>query len=333
MWLVIACGVIVCSYLIWLASDWIGRGAEIIGHGWNPGVRGATISAVSSSLPELFVTLMFLNILHDEEGFLGGLATMTGSAIFNILLIPGAMGVVALMAQKHRKGEVSRRVVLRDGTWLVFVQLVLLVFLNLGRFGIVESSMLLALYCGYVFSLFHTNKKRGTMPFKSHRQTFAKQVFRLVIAGVVVLGVSCYFLVEGCVLLSEMAGWGLAATALIVAAAATSLPDTFISIREAMGGSPVEGVSNAFGSNIFDLCVALGLPVFLYTVVNGPVELSVQLQHSLIQLWYCMIGLTVTAIVVLALGRSLTWLGSISLLAMYVGFVVSVLAGLWGHIG
>ena len=329
----IVCGVLVCSWLIWLASEWIGRGAEIIGHGWNPGVRGATISAVSSSLPELFVTLMFLNILHDETGFLGGLATMTGSAIFNILLIPGAMGIVALVAQRKKKSDVSRKVVLRDGTWLLFVQLVLLGFLQLGSFGMLESLVLLALYGGYVFTLFHNNRRAGKLPFRSHRQSFAKQVRRLVVVGILVLGVSCYFLVEGCVKLSEMAGWGIAATALIVAAAATSLPDTFISLRDAMSGSPVEGVSNAFGSNIFDLCVALGLPVFIYSAMHGSVQLSAELQDSLTQLWCCMIGLTVFAVIVLALGKRLTWFGSISLLAMYVGFVTTVFLGFWRHVG
>ena len=170
------------------------------------------------------------------------------------------------------------------------------------------------------------------MPFRSHRQSFATQIRRLVVAGIVVLGVSCYFLVEGCVMLSEMAGWGLAATALIVAAAATSLPDTFISIRDAMNGSPVEGVSNAFGSNIFDLCVALGLPVLLYAAFHGPVLLSFELRDSLIQLWCCMIGMTFFAIVVLVMGRRLTWLGSLSLLAMYLAFVASVFVGIWSHI-
>ena len=333
MSVMIVCGVIFCSWLIWLASEWIGRGAEIIGHGWNPGVRGATISAVSSSLPELFVTLMFLNILHDEKGFLGGLATMTGSAIFNILLIPGAMGIVALLAKKGNKSNVSRGVVVRDGTWLLFIQMVLLGFLQMGSFGMVESSVLLVFYGAYVFSLFYKRRKKGKLPFRSHRQLFAKQVRQLVIAGILLLGVSCYFLVEGCVRLSELAGWGLAATALIVAAAATSLPDTFISLRDAMSGSPDEGVSNAFGSNIFDLCVALGLPVFIYSAIHGPVQLSAELQASLTQLWYCMIGLTVCAVVILGLGRRLTWFSSLSMLAIYAGFVSSVLAGLWGHIG
>ena len=325
-------GVLLCSWLIWLASEWIGRGAEIIGHGWNSGVRGATISAVSSSLPELFVALMFLNILGDESGFLGGLATMTGSAIFNILLIPGAMGIVALLGKKAKKSEVSRRVVLRDGMWLLSIQILLLGIISLGSFGLKESLLLLAVYGCYVYSLFRSNRKE-VAPFQSHRQSIGKQLWRLVAVGITLLGVSCYFLVEGCVRISELADWSLAATALIVAAAATSLPDTFISIRDAMGNAPVEGVSNAFGSNIFDLCVALGLPVMVYTLTHGEILLSEELQSSLTQLWLCMMALTVFAVGTLAMGKRLTWAGSAALLTGYIGFVASVLMGVWSHVG
>ena len=255
---------------------------------------------------------------------------MTGSAIFNILLIPGVMGIVALLSSKTKNGEVSKRVLLRDGGWLLGVQILIWGFLYNGRFGGVESVVLLAIYTGYVYSLFRLNRHHPR-PYKTHRKGVGAKINRLLAMGIVVLGVSCYFLVEGCVKLSETAGWGIAATALIVAAAATSLPDTLISVRDAVGGNHVEGVSNAFGSNIFDLCVALGLPVGLYVVANGPIEFSGPLQENLIQLWMCMIGLTLFAIGTLSLGKRLTWAGSAALLMAYLGFVVSVLMGVWGE--
>ena len=35
-----------------------------------------------------------------------------------------------------------------------------------------------------------------------------------------------------------------------------------------------DAVANAVGSNIFDLCLCLGFPVFLYVLLNGPIEMS-----------------------------------------------------------
>ena len=260
-------GIALTSWLIWLSSEWISRGAEYLGRGWNPGIRGATISAISSSLPELFVALIFLNVLSDVEGFVGGLSTMTGSAIFNILLIPSLMGFVALTAKKTKKSDVSARVVLRDGSWLLGAQLIILGLLWRGVFGVIEAAILLLYYALYMRRLVTSNKGRDSDVLKSRE--FQLKVFRMIGFGVLVLGVSCFALVEGCVRISELAGWSLSATALIVAAAATSLPDTFISLRDCIKGASVEGVSNAIGSNIFDLCVALGLPVLMYALIYG----------------------------------------------------------------
>ena len=62
--------------------------------------------------------------------------------------------------------------------------------------------------------------------------------------------------------------------AVILASAATSVPDTIISIRDAQNGNYNDAISNALGSNIFDVCFALGLPLFLYCIIYGPITMS-----------------------------------------------------------
>ena len=54
-------------------------------------------------------------------------------------------------------------------------------------------------------------------------------------------------------------------TAVVLGTAATSVPDTILSYKDAMKGDYDDAVANAVGSNIFDICVALGLPLALYT--------------------------------------------------------------------
>lgn len=327
MILVLLFVIVLTSLLIWKASEWISRGAEYIGRGWSPGVRGATISAISSSLPELFVALVFLGSLRDSAGFVGGLSTMTGSAIFNILLIPALMGAIALSANTMKNSSIERKVVLRDGAWLLAVQSMLYVFLVRGSFGFLEALVLLGLYGLYLWRLIRNNRSRSTQIYSP--KGIGAKVWRMVVSGVVVLGGACFILVEGCVRLSEIAGWSIASTALIVAAAATSLPDTFISIRDVMKGAPVEGVSNAIGSNIFDLCVALGLPILIYSVTHGTIQLSEAHQTQMLSLWKLMMGITFVATLVLYLGKRLTWVGTVIFFAIYLGFVSSVVMGMW----
>ena len=61
-----------------------------------------------------------------------------------------------------------------------------------------------------------------------------------------------------------------------VLAVGTSMADCLTSIAVAREGQGNMAVSNAFGSNIFDILVALGLPWLLETVISGGRDVSVQ---------------------------------------------------------
>ena len=77
-----------CGYVIWRAGDTFLEGSNYIGRNLRDGVKGATINAVASSMPELFIALFFLFYLKDVIGFSGGLGTSFGSVLFNSLIIP-----------------------------------------------------------------------------------------------------------------------------------------------------------------------------------------------------------------------------------------------------
>ena len=75
--------------------------------------------------------------------------------------------------------------------------------------------------------------------------------------------------------------------ALNLASAASSFPDTIISIKDAKKGNYDDAISNALGSNIFDVCFALGFPLFIFTLINGPIVMSediIDLSLSLIHI-------------------------------------------------
>ena len=80
--------IILCCIVIWKASDGFEASSEYLGRNLSEGVRGATINAIASSMPELFTTIFFLIFLKDTEGFSGGIGTTAGSAIFNGMIIP-----------------------------------------------------------------------------------------------------------------------------------------------------------------------------------------------------------------------------------------------------
>ena len=63
--------------------------------------------------------------------------------------------------------------------------------------------------------------------------------------------------------LGEMLGTPTFLWGMTIVAAATSVPDTFVSVRASVLGRDESSLSNVFGSNVFDLLVAVPLGVIV----------------------------------------------------------------------
>ena len=150
--------IFLCGYVIWRAGDTFLEGSNYIGRNLRDGVKGATINAVASSMPELFIALFFLFFLKDVTGFSGGLGTSFGSVLFNSLIIPSAAVLGVLSKSKKNSVVVSRKIIVRDGLWLLLVEFVLIYFIQQGVISWVESLVLIVLYGLYVLYLFKTMK-------------------------------------------------------------------------------------------------------------------------------------------------------------------------------
>ena len=135
-----------CGYVIWRAGDTFLEGSNYIGRNLRDGVKGATINAVASSMPELFIALFFLFYLQDLSGFSGGLGTSFGSVIFNSLIIP-SVAIIGVLSDPLKKSVVvSKKIILRDGVWLLLVEFVLIYFIQQGEISWKESLILILIY-------------------------------------------------------------------------------------------------------------------------------------------------------------------------------------------
>ncbi|MFT7281479.1 MAG: Ca2+/Na+ antiporter, partial [Cyclobacteriaceae bacterium] len=85
-------------------------------------------------------------------------------------------------------------------------------------------------------------------------------------------------------------------------------------------------ISNALGSNIFDVCFALGFPLFIFTIIKGPIEMPPELIDLSSELRLLLWLLTFVAVIIYTWGRYIGRGKAILLLSIYFLFVVYIVA-------
>ena len=356
--------------VIWRACDGFEIASEYIGRNLSEGVRGGTINAISSSVPELLTTLIALFVLSDKDGFSVGIGTTAGSALFNGMIIPAAciFSVVGFVVAGTRvtSVNVSTKVLLRDGIALILCEFVLILLINGKQLHWWQGLILMLMYFGYMTFMLTSMKSKTENeddvtdggdetvedqgedltsligqgfywlsggPLLDLERWFVKDHHReqmkqeswnaggLLLASTAVIGVACWILVLACEWLGTgsantehpsytlfgqtFEGFGMPAmfVAVIFASMATSVPDTVISIRDARDGDYDDAVANALGSNIFDICFALGFPLFIFTLIHGPIEMSASVAQQSGELRLLLFTLTVIGFFVYYIGR------------------------------
>jgi len=94
--------------------------------------------------------------------------------------------------------------------------------------------------------------------------------------SIVWIGVICYGMVEFAILIGQMCDISSTVMGLTVLSAGTSVPDAISSIVVAQRGLGDMAISNALGSNVFDILLGLGFPYFLSALKEGkPVTMCV----------------------------------------------------------
>jgi Ca2+/Na+ antiporter len=328
---------VVISIVLWQACDPFAEAAQWMGRLYHlPGsVRGATLDAVASSLPELFSGIFFVLLATGAigESYGNAIATCAGSAIYNMILIPAVCAIVISLWRTERPTiEVEKAVVKRDGVFFLVCEAMLLICLFQNVMYWWMGVALMAMYVVYVVKLQHDARayrasfgpvrqvfeemgyetpskdaarelaQRGT---KVDRTTLARikealvkgnkeaesgdevhervgfffnccsvrlkqgSAWLVIAVSTAIAAVACYFLVETVHETSAYLQVPTFFVAVILAAAASSLPDMFLSIGASRRGDDSGAISNAFGSNIFDICICLSVPLLLASWMNG----------------------------------------------------------------
>ena len=101
----------------------------------------------------------------------------------------------------------------------------------------------------------------------------------VILISVLLISSACYALVNVVEKVSENFGINLFITAFFIAAISSSIPDTILSIKDAENNQFNDSFSNTYGSNIFDICIGIGIPIFVYSLFNEPIAIDVPIER------------------------------------------------------
>lgn len=243
---------------------------------------GATLMAAGSSAPELFVALFA--VLKPGEHQVIGVGSIVGSALFNILVI---VGVAALI----RTSKLTWKPVIRDLSFYLIAVGLLVCFISDRQFTWFEAVVLLVVYLVYILAVLYwrrwftykdevfIDKGRKTKTGKGLISCFdrflawffppANRYYLVFLISIGIIAGLSWIMVELAVWISVRLNIPEAIIALTVIAIGTSVPDLISSVIVAKQGRSDMAVSNAIGSNIFDVLVGLGLPFIVSISVYG----------------------------------------------------------------
>ncbi len=337
--------------IIWRSSHGFEVASDFLGRKMPLGIKGASLNAIASSMPEFLTTLFFLFYLRDADGFSGGLGVTSGSALFNLLIIPALVVLMLFKCEKGRCIELNKKVLLREGSVLLISQLIFVAFLFSGKLLARHGLILVLVYLIYLGTLFLITSKRrkssreyvrppappkrkvlgalltldmNAMVLNGRKITTAR-AWILLAVSTLVMTFGSWLLVYGTDLFGEITNIPLIFVAVVLSAAATSVPDTIISIKDARKGNYDDAISNALGSNIFDIAFALGFPILLYNLIHGE---SVSLNQNLLaftkEVWVFLLLATFLALAIMLIGKKFTRPKALIMLSIYLLFLFFV---------
>ena len=225
-------------------------------------VIALTVTAFSTCAPELAIS--FNSISSGNANMT--LANVIGSSIINILLI---IGVAAIVKPIKLKGRTVRRelpLLLLITTAFFFLMNDSFYKNSLNNLSRVDGIILIILFiifCLYIVSITRKHKE----DIESKPIYTKKQSIIMIICAIIGIIITSDLIVDSAVFIAEAIHISQKFIAMTVIVIGTSLPELTITVLSAKKGEFDMAIGNIIGTNIFNICVVLGLPVTIFGAV------------------------------------------------------------------
>ena len=258
------------AVLLFGGGEFLVRGSVAIAtrYGISKLVVGLVIVGFGTSAPELLVSVQAA--LSGSPDISVG--NVVGSNIANVLLIVGAAGLIAPVAN-------SDPAIRRDLIMMVAASLIAVALFLTGNIGRLAGAGLLAVLAVYLFTTYALEQKRRRLAKGSDRDDADRDddeeglallpALLRVIAGIVMLVVGARLMVTGAVGIARDFGVSEAVIGVTVVAIGTSLPELATALIAGWKRQSQVVLANVVGSNIFNILSILGA-----TAVIAPIAVS-----------------------------------------------------------
>ena len=281
-----------------------------------------TIVAFGTSAPELLIAIDA--ILDDAPGL--ALGNVVGSNTANVLLV---LGVPALLCTLDTSScDTRKSYVLMLGATALFVA-----FAFAGGFGFWQGAVLLTVLAAILIyqGLEAQAHRRAVTAGKAEAMAEDEEevegadpdlpwwrIFLFLGLGIVGLPLGADLLVEGATDIAREFGMSEVAIGLTLVALGTSLPELATTVAAAFRKQADVALGNVIGSNMFNLLAIIGVAALVGHIPVDPKFLKLDL--------WVMVGASLLLLPLVFRGWTLTRGWGAALSALYVGYIIVVLA-------
>ena len=249
-------------------ADWLVSGASSTALNFKipKMLIGLTIVAFGTGAPELAVSISSL-MSGNTDMLLGN---VVGSNILNILLLIGIGALIRPIAVK--RASIRKELILLIVSTLALVVLFLDTLINgastnsITRADALIFVLLFGVFLFFIAQSTRKNRKEKRRRAEKPQYTLGKSLL-LVVVGLAGIVAGSQFVVNSASAIATAIGISDRIIALTIVAFGTSLPELITTITAAKRGEHELLVGNIIGSNIFNICIVLGLPVLIFGTI------------------------------------------------------------------